>query len=92
MSFYRRRRARTVDIDPTGEGCAGRKKGSGVFSQKQCLSTFEPRSGETTPDALFLREEIFEAQAFEGFVGALDGGGKIIRLRIGWGFGDDGLK
>ncbi len=45
-----------------------------------------------TPDPFFLREEIFEAQAFEGFVGALDGGGEINRLRIGWGFGDDSLE
>ncbi len=92
MSDYRRCRARTVDIDPTGEGCAGEKKGSGVVSQKQYLLTFQARFGEKTPDPFFLREEIFEAQAFEGFVGAIDGGGKIIRLRIGGGFGDDGLE
>ncbi len=30
------------------------KKGSGVFSQKQCLLTLEPRFGEKTPDPFFF--------------------------------------
>lgn len=49
-----------------------------------------------SPFLLFLLfllwEEIFETQAFQGFVGAIDRGGDIFRLRVGGGFGNNHLE
>ena len=51
----------TSDSKPTNEHptppaahLAGAKKGSGVFSQKQCLLTLERRFWEKTPDPFFV--------------------------------------